>query len=323
MSSYVSYLSPKPCLPVESGWIEAKDAYHPPIHAHMRQLEVDMNVNVDYMPFQKNINAKMRAILVDWMLDVCKEYSFSLETFHLAVHYTDRFLSRNVVCREKLQLVGATCLFTAQKYEEKVWQRIPEFVYMCADTYTTEEFCKMEGDILQTLEFKLQFPTSRCFYDWYFADIMREYKDLTMDTHVTLYHLGHYYLCLALEDISINKWLPSAVASAAILLARIQINDGSSVFSTLWTQNMTDVTGYEVATVRACAVHLHGLVRKQLTEKLLHAARDLFGTTAKLEVSAMETVQVIPHFQEIKYPWHTVKRRRLSMPEQAPQAVDA
>ena len=35
----------------------------------------------------------MRAILIDWMMEVCSDYLFKRETFHLSVNFVDRYLS--------------------------------------------------------------------------------------------------------------------------------------------------------------------------------------------------------------------------------------
>ena len=32
----------------------------------------------------------MRAILVDWMQEVCKDYLFKRETYHYAINYLDK-----------------------------------------------------------------------------------------------------------------------------------------------------------------------------------------------------------------------------------------
>ena len=48
----------------------------------------------------------MRAILIDWLVEVAEEYRLVPETLHLAVNYIDRFLSYVPVARSKLQLVG-------------------------------------------------------------------------------------------------------------------------------------------------------------------------------------------------------------------------
>lgn len=59
------------------------------------------------------INMDVRGILVDWMADVAYVFNLQEETLHHAVSYVDRFLSRNVVNRERLQLLGTSALFVA------------------------------------------------------------------------------------------------------------------------------------------------------------------------------------------------------------------
>lgn len=36
----------------------------------------------------------MRAVLIDWLVEVCKEFTLKRETLHLAVHNFDRFMAR-------------------------------------------------------------------------------------------------------------------------------------------------------------------------------------------------------------------------------------
>lgn len=67
---------------------------------------------------QTDMNASMRAILVDWLVEVCQEYRLVSDTLFLAVSYLDRYLSLVPVSRSRLQLVGVTCLLLAAKYEE-------------------------------------------------------------------------------------------------------------------------------------------------------------------------------------------------------------
>ena len=39
----------------------------------------------------------MRAILMDWMQQVCMEHMFKRETYHLACYYVDRYLIKKEV----------------------------------------------------------------------------------------------------------------------------------------------------------------------------------------------------------------------------------
>jgi len=65
----------------------------------------------DYMEIvQRDIDPKMRGILIDWLVEVVEEYKLNNDTLHLAVSYIDRFLSFYPINRVKLQLLGVTSM---------------------------------------------------------------------------------------------------------------------------------------------------------------------------------------------------------------------
>lgn len=102
----------------------------------------------------------MRCIVVDWLVDVHRKFKMRTETFFIAVSMMDRFLEKNLISKEIFQLVGAACLFAAAKYEEVCPPIIDDFVYICADTYTKDDIIRMEGLILDELQFCLVFTSS-------------------------------------------------------------------------------------------------------------------------------------------------------------------
>lgn len=59
-------------------------------YAYMRDLESRLNVRPDYMTRQRDISSTMRAVLVDWLVEVNEEYKMSDETLFLAVSLIDR-----------------------------------------------------------------------------------------------------------------------------------------------------------------------------------------------------------------------------------------
>ena len=73
-----------------------------------------------YMSHQHDITSSMRTILVDWLIEVQENFELFHETLYLAVQLTDRYLSRKNVKREYLQLVGATCMLIAAKFEVSI-----------------------------------------------------------------------------------------------------------------------------------------------------------------------------------------------------------
>ncbi len=74
----------------------------------------------DYIDSQPEINESMRAILVDWMIDVHRKFELSPETLYLTINIIDRFLAIKTVPRRELQFVGISAMLMASKYEE-IW----------------------------------------------------------------------------------------------------------------------------------------------------------------------------------------------------------
>jgi len=60
----------------------------------------------------------MRAILVDWLVEVHMKFNLVPETLFLCINVIDRYCEIVNVPRAKLQLVGVTALLIACKYEE-------------------------------------------------------------------------------------------------------------------------------------------------------------------------------------------------------------
>lgn len=91
-----------------------------------------------YMESQPEINEKMRATLVDWLVLVHTKYEFSLETLYLTINIIDRFHALQSVPRKELQLVGITAMLMASKYEETLAPMVSECcVYEIATLIST------------------------------------------------------------------------------------------------------------------------------------------------------------------------------------------
>lgn len=71
----------------------------------------------DYMPRQTGIDAKMRAVLVDWMVEVQENFELNHETLYLSVKIVDAYLAKVKITKDLLQLVGAAALFLSCKYD--------------------------------------------------------------------------------------------------------------------------------------------------------------------------------------------------------------
>lgn len=82
------------------------------------------------MDLQGDVNEKMRAILIDWLVEVHLKFKLVPETLYLTVNLIDRYLEKVEVMRDKLQLVGVTAMLIASKYEEIYAPEVQDFVYI-------------------------------------------------------------------------------------------------------------------------------------------------------------------------------------------------
>ena len=119
---------------------------------------------------QPNVNWSMRAVLVDWMLEVSMEFTLKRETLHYALNYVDRFLSNYLgIQKNELQLVGVSALFVAAKNEEIFSFKVGDFAKSCDGAYTPEQITSTEMTMLKTLKWMLTPPTLNTWAQWYMS----------------------------------------------------------------------------------------------------------------------------------------------------------
>jgi cyclin B len=85
----------------------------------------------------------------------------------LNIYIIDRYLEKNPISREKLQLLGVAALFIASKYEEIYPPQLKDFVDVTDKTYTKADILEMEGKIILSLDFNLTIPSSLRFLERY------------------------------------------------------------------------------------------------------------------------------------------------------------
>ncbi len=109
------------------------------IAANLLKQEAQDQPQPFYMTRQVDINEKMRAILVDWIIEVHLKFKLLPETLFLTISLIDRYLERVQIKRNNLQLVGVTAMLIASKYEEIYAPEVRDFVYITDNAYTKEE----------------------------------------------------------------------------------------------------------------------------------------------------------------------------------------
>ncbi|KAJ3110239.1 G2/mitotic-specific cyclin [Phlyctochytrium bullatum] len=261
----------------EADWddLDASDALDPmmvseyvvEIFDYMRELEVATMPNPNYMESQKELQWKMRAILVDWLVEVHHKFRLLPETLYMTVNIIDRFLSLRVVSLVKLQLVGVTAMFIASKYEEVVPPSVKNFIYMADNGYTDEEILKAERYVLAVLDFNLQYPSPMSFLR---RCSKAEHYDIQTRT------LAKYLMELSLIDHRFLDIAPSKIAGAGLYLARKMLRRGS------WDKNLEHYSGYTEKELLTCVglmldylerpIKYEALFKKYASKKFMRAS---------------------------------------------------
>lgn len=218
----------------------------PPHHTQQKRH----NISTTYMAdIQVDITAEMRAIMVDWLVEVAQEYRLAPCTLYVCVVYIDRCLQQITMSRSKLQLLGCACMLIAAKLEEVYTPSVDEFVYISDNTYTREQILQMESIILKRLDFRLAVATPWHFLKRFLMagaaganEILLTHVSFCLQSERTSKLLGvlarpashavrlcdlhsQQYLCeLTLQEYSFLKYKPSLVAAASVYLARLTLN---------------------------------------------------------------------------------------------------
>ncbi|KAI4725138.1 hypothetical protein E4T49_07068 [Aureobasidium sp. EXF-10728] len=209
--------------------------YGDEIFEYMRTLEERMRPNAHYMDYQNECQWSMRSVLMDWMIQVHTRFTLLPETLFLAVNYIDRFLSCKVISLGKLQLVGATAIFLAAKYEEVNCPSVQEVVYMVDGGYTQDEILKAERYMLSMLSFELGWPGPMSF-----LRRISKADDYDLETRT----LAKYFLEITIMDERFVGCTPSFLAAGAHCLARLMLRKGD------WTQAHVYYSNYTYAQIR-------------------------------------------------------------------------
>ncbi|KAF7282087.1 cyclin E [Rhynchophorus ferrugineus] len=142
-------------------WADSKEVWMFMVYKEEAALNLR---NSDLFEDFSNFMPRMRAILLDWVMEVCEVYHLRRVTYYLTVDYFDRFLSlKPDVPKNQLQLVGVTCLFLASKLEEVYPPKLTEFSYVCDGACSPEDILNCELLILNSLGWDLNVMTPT---DW-------------------------------------------------------------------------------------------------------------------------------------------------------------
>nr|XP_043615742.1 cyclin-A1-3-like [Erigeron canadensis] len=228
-------------------------------YEHLRASEGKKRPAVAFMEtVQEDITPSIRAILIDWLVEVAEDYRLLPETLYLTINYVDRYLSGNPIHLYKIQLLGVACMMIASKYEEICAPNVEEFCNLTENIYSNDEVLQMESSVLNFLNFEMTAPTVTCFLNLFLV------SDAQMDIYnmgihpMRLEFLASYISDLSLLRYSMLRYAPSLIAASAIFLARFLLMPSLKP----WNLILRYYTLYQPSDLQKCVKTLHSLVCK-------------------------------------------------------------
>jgi len=231
---------------VQTNVLEAE--YTQSIHDVRLLAQQDSQPNANYLVGHPQLTASSRAVLVDWLVVVSVTYNLRMSTLFLSIRLLDSYMSlvKGSVPKRLLQLVGATAMMIASKFEEVTPPDLQDFIYIAADAYSKDQFLRMEVQMLTVLDFRIATPTA--------AHFVEHAATSPLEAQV-----AQFFLELTLGEYSMIRHAPSHLACAALLLARRVLK-----LSPVWPVSTA-------ADMQASGESLHTCVKDM--ETIMHASK--------------------------------------------------
>jgi len=237
--------------------------YAPAIYAYLRGVEQGLAIRKEFLQGM-NVSGKMRAVLIDWLIEVHSQFKLLQETLYMTVYVIDKFLQTEgySIKRNKLQLVGVTAMFLASKVEEMYAPEINDFVYITDNAYTAGEIRQMELRILNTLGFNFSRPLPLHF-------LRRNSK--AGDVDVQQHTLAKYLIEISLLEYDLAWTPPSLLASAGLFLS-LRLLEPSLTLATTWTSNLQFYSTYQASQIIPVVCKMAAALyrRKESKEQAVH-----------------------------------------------------
>ncbi|XP_013410672.1 G1/S-specific cyclin-D2 [Lingula anatina] len=247
-----------------------KRAYEDPVLLKdNRVLETLLRTEERYLPsasyfkcVQTDIKPFMRKMVATWMLEVCEEQKCEEEVFPLSMNYLDRFLSIVNTRKNRLQLLGAACMFLASKLKETIPLTAEKIVIYTDNSISYQELLDLELLVLQKLKWDLSAVTPHDFLEQILSrlPIDRE-KATVMKRH------AQTFIALCATDFKFAMYPPSMIAAGSVgAAAHGLLGPGWADQADLMEQ-LQRITGIDADCLRACQEQIEQALSTNLPQQ--------------------------------------------------------
>lgn len=236
---------------------------------HENLIKAQLTITPSFLLRQKDVTSIHRSMVVHWLIELSYKQMLRSECIYHAVQIFDRVLQMSLVPRYRLQLVGATSLLLASKFEDHYFVPMGELVDLSDGDFSKKQLVRMEREVLRTLKWKLAMPTTIQFFRRWGKMIGHDFRQHTLTKFITE---------TALVDSAVACWQPSLQAAAAVYLARRMTVDERNV-SAWWTSTLENCTGYTESQILPCARNINDVLRRECSKKERSAVQLMYSSS--------------------------------------------
>ena len=196
----------------------------------------------DFRPEMVTMAMQDRAVLLDWMAEVCVWFKMCSQTFFIAANLIDTYYVRTTAHRATLQLSGLAALFSAAKFEEVDVPKAAKFAAMLPRCPSTATLNQAALDLLCAIGFDFNTATPAAFFS-----CIQSLDALDSTPESLAARRTAFLMCkMSMLNAHSRSFLPSVLGCACWSLAR-ELADYSP-----WSPELEAFTGYAEPALATC-----------------------------------------------------------------------
>jgi cyclin B len=238
----------------------------------------------NYFALQTDMSPRIRAVLVDWIIEIHLKYKMQPLTLWMIINVFDRFLATTFMSRNRLQLAAIVSLFICCKFEEVHTPDVKDCLFLTDNTYTRADIVLTEAMILHAINYEMTVPTPYHF-------LIRIFRRIKASDR--LKSICYYIAERNLHECDILEISPRIYASACVLagLYTLYSNFEESVSpKELWTDILHEESGLTLDEILSCSKQLLVIMNIPLqpsTRRKVEAALRKYSMSANHYVAAL------------------------------------
>jgi hypothetical protein len=241
------------------------------VYHFMRSAETSNLPSPDLFSNQPSVTPRMRATVVDWLVEVHRKLRMHTDTLYLTVNLIDQYLTVNTIDKADLQRLGCAALLLAAKGGELHPPVLIDFVELSDQSFSADALKQMEASLFASVHFRVD-PVLPSMFLKRFLRLAKPDLRLSM--------LSHFVLESSLLEPEFIGMVPSKLAAAAICLATA-LERGPNQ----WDSYLQKNTGYALQHIADTAQKLFHVIVTASTGRF-QAIRKKYSTQPMCRVSA-------------------------------------